>query len=132
MIMVLSCCDLLAVLIDNLWIAVVATLMTEKLDVNFRWFHLVAKFAVRCHPLRCPCMWTTDESSNTSVSFDDATLAAMWAKTIMWMNSTLNCLKFYCKNNVLRSEVLIRFLHCKLTCKYTQQKMSENEQLVPS
>ena len=43
--MVLSCCDLLAVLIHNPWIAVVAVLfVTEKLDVNAQWFNLVAKF----------------------------------------------------------------------------------------
>jgi hypothetical protein len=35
---------------------------------------------------------------------DNATLAGMWARTIMLMNCTFNCLIFYWKNNVLRTE----------------------------
>ena len=47
MIMVLSCCDLLAVLTNNPLQAVVAMLsMTEKLDVNARWPPLVARVTI--------------------------------------------------------------------------------------
>ena len=46
-IMMLSCCDLLAVLTNNLWITVAAVLsMTEKLDVNAAWNRLTSKFAI--------------------------------------------------------------------------------------
>ena len=47
MIMVLSCCDLLAVLTNSLPMAVVALLwLTGKLDVNARWPHLILRLAV--------------------------------------------------------------------------------------
>ena len=47
MIMVLSCCDLLAVLTNNLWIAVGALLlMTAKLDVNATWPDLVGQVTI--------------------------------------------------------------------------------------
>ena len=47
MIMVLSCCDLLAVLTNNLWLAAVALLlMTGKLDVNATWPDLVARATI--------------------------------------------------------------------------------------
>ena len=47
MIMVLSCCDLLAVLTNNLWMAVGALLlMTAKLDVNATWPDLVAQVTI--------------------------------------------------------------------------------------
>jgi hypothetical protein len=41
------------------------------------------------------------ETKNTS---DNATLALIWTSTIALMNCTFNCLIFYWKNNVLRTE----------------------------
>ena len=47
MIMILSSCDLLAVIINNLWVTVVVMLlMTGKLDVNATWPDLVSKVTV--------------------------------------------------------------------------------------
>ena len=39
-----------------------------------------------------------------SSTLNDADIAALWAKTIASMNSTFNCLIFYWKNKVLRTE----------------------------
>ena len=45
MIMVLSCCDFLAVVTNNPLLALKATLgLTEKLDENARWLYLVLRF----------------------------------------------------------------------------------------
>ena len=50
MIMILSCCDLVAVLINNVWIAIVAMLlMTGKLEVNATWPHLVNGVTITFH-----------------------------------------------------------------------------------
>ena len=45
-------------------------------------------------------------SPETTYTLDNATLAGMWAKTISLMNCTFNCLIFYWKNKVLRTEGL--------------------------
>jgi hypothetical protein len=45
-------------------------------------------------------------SPQTKITLDNATLAAIWAKTIALMNCTFNCLIFYWKNNVLCTEGL--------------------------
>ena len=39
-----------------------------------------------------------------SATLDNGNIAALWAKTIASMNSTFNCLIFYWKNKVLRTE----------------------------
>jgi hypothetical protein len=43
-------------------------------------------------------------SPETKISLDNANLAAMWVKTIALINCTFNCLIFYWKNKVLRTE----------------------------
>ena len=43
-------------------------------------------------------------SKRKGYSLDDALLAGMWAKTIGSMNGTFNCLIFYWKNKILRTE----------------------------
>jgi multisubunit Na+/H+ antiporter MnhB subunit len=43
-------------------------------------------------------------SPETTYTLDNANLAAMWAITISLMNCTFNCLIFYWKNKVLRTE----------------------------
>jgi hypothetical protein len=43
-------------------------------------------------------------SPETTYTLDNANLAWMWTITIMLMNSTFNCLIFYWKNKVLRTE----------------------------
>ena len=45
-------------------------------------------------------------SPETTYTLDNANLAAMWAITISLMNCTFNCLIFYWKNKVLRTEGL--------------------------
>ena len=40
------------------------------------------------------------------LQFDNETLTVLWAKTIVTMNSTFNCLIFYWKNTILRTEGL--------------------------
>ena len=45
-------------------------------------------------------------SPETANTLDNATLAGMWAITISLMNCTFNCLIFYWKNKVLRTEGL--------------------------
>jgi hypothetical protein len=45
-------------------------------------------------------------SPETRNTLDNASLAAMWARTISLMNCTFNCLIFYWKNKVLRTEGL--------------------------
>ena len=45
-------------------------------------------------------------SPKTRYTLDNATLAGMWAITIASMNCTFNCLIFYWKNKVLRTEGL--------------------------
>jgi protein-S-isoprenylcysteine O-methyltransferase Ste14 len=45
-------------------------------------------------------------SPETTHTLDNANLAAMWAITIALMNCTFNCLIFYWKNKVLRTEGL--------------------------
>ena len=45
-------------------------------------------------------------SPETTNTLDNATLAGNWAKTISLMNCTFNCLIFYWKNKVLRTEGL--------------------------
>ena len=45
-------------------------------------------------------------SSETTYTLDNANLAATWARTIALMNCTFNCLIFYWKNKVLRTEGL--------------------------
>ena len=45
-------------------------------------------------------------SPETTYTLDNANLAAMWAVTISLMNCTFNCLIFYWKNKVLRTEGL--------------------------
>ena len=46
----------------------------------------------------------TMNSSKTKLNFDNAYLAEIWAKTLSSINATFNCLIFYWKNKVLRSE----------------------------
>jgi hypothetical protein len=48
----------------------------------------------------------TIHSTETTYTLDNATLAALWAKTMALMNGTFNCLIFYWKNKVLRTEGL--------------------------
>ena len=43
-------------------------------------------------------------SPETTNTLDNATLAGLWGKTISLMNCTFNCLIFYWKNKVLRTE----------------------------
>ena len=43
-------------------------------------------------------------TSKGALTFDNAHIAAHWAKTISAMNSTCNCLIFYWKNKILRTE----------------------------
>ena len=45
-------------------------------------------------------------SSETTYTLDNANLAGTWARTIALMNCTFNCLIFYWKNKVLRTEGL--------------------------
>ena len=45
-------------------------------------------------------------SPETTNTLDNATLAGLWGKTISLMNCTFNCLIFYWKNKVLRTEGL--------------------------
>jgi hypothetical protein len=45
-------------------------------------------------------------SPETRYTWDNANLAWMWAATISLMNCTFNCLIFYWKNKVLRTEGL--------------------------
>jgi multisubunit Na+/H+ antiporter MnhB subunit len=45
-------------------------------------------------------------SPETAYTLDNANLAGMWARTIVLMNCTFNCLIFYWKNKVLRTEGL--------------------------
>jgi uncharacterized membrane protein YidH (DUF202 family) len=45
-------------------------------------------------------------SPETKITLDNANLAGMWAITISLMNCTFNCLIFYWKNKVLRTEGL--------------------------
>ena len=46
----------------------------------------------------------TINSPETTFTLDNANLAAFWAKTMALMNGTFNCLIFYWKNKVLRTE----------------------------
>ena len=48
----------------------------------------------------------TINSPETTFTLDNANLAAFWAKTMALMNGTFNCLIFYWKNKVLRTEGL--------------------------
>ena len=43
-------------------------------------------------------------SKNKNIALDNAELVALWAKTIASMNSSFNCLIFYWKSKVLRTE----------------------------
>ena len=55
-------------------------------------------------------------SPETAYTLDNATLAGMWARTIVLVNCTFNCLIFYWKNKVLRTEgwkVLISLKICR-------------------
>jgi protein-S-isoprenylcysteine O-methyltransferase Ste14 len=45
-------------------------------------------------------------STETTYTLDSANLAALWARTMGVMNGTFNCLIFYWKNKVLRTEGL--------------------------
>ena len=45
-------------------------------------------------------------SPETAYTWDNANLAALWARTISLMNCTFNCLIFHWKNKVLRTEGL--------------------------
>ena len=45
-------------------------------------------------------------SPETAYTWDNATLAALWARTISLMYCTFNCLIFHWKNKVLRTEGL--------------------------
>jgi hypothetical protein len=45
-------------------------------------------------------------SPKTKNTLDDANLAWLWAVTMSLMNGTFNCLIFYWKNKVLRTEGL--------------------------
>ena len=44
------------------------------------------------------------ESKNEKRNFDNIFIAGLWASTIISMNSTFNCLIFYWKNKILRTE----------------------------
>jgi hypothetical protein len=48
----------------------------------------------------------TINSTETTYTLDNANLAAIWTRTIALMNCTFNCLIFYWKNKVLRTEGL--------------------------
>jgi hypothetical protein len=48
----------------------------------------------------------TIHSTETTHTLDNASLAALWAKTMALMNGTFNCLIFYWKNKVLRTKGL--------------------------
>jgi hypothetical protein len=48
----------------------------------------------------------TIHSTESAYTLDNANLAAFWAKTMALMNCTFNCLIFYWKNKVLRTEGL--------------------------
>ena len=52
------------------------------------------------------CIGLRINSPETTNTLDNANLAVMWARTIMLMNCTFNCLIFYWKNKVLRTEGL--------------------------
>ena len=46
----------------------------------------------------------TSRSKHSALTFDGDQLAGLWSRTIMSMNSTFNCLIFYWKNKILRSQ----------------------------
>jgi hypothetical protein len=54
----------------------------------------------------CVYMGLRINSPETACTLDNATIAWMWAATISLMNCTFNCLFFYWKNKVLRTEGL--------------------------
>ena len=43
-------------------------------------------------------------SKDKDTTFNDADFVGLWARTIASMNSTFNCLIFYWKNKILRTE----------------------------
>ena len=43
-------------------------------------------------------------SKEEEFTWDDVNLASLWSRTVSSMNSTFNCLIFYWKNKILRSE----------------------------
>ncbi len=45
-----------------------------------------------------------EKNSKTRMSFDDGNFARLWSRTLMSMNCTCNCLIFYWKNKILRTE----------------------------
>ena len=54
----------------------------------------------------CVCIGLRINSPETRYTLDNANLAGFWAITIALMNCTFNCLIFYWKNKVLRTEGL--------------------------
>jgi hypothetical protein len=48
----------------------------------------------------------TINTTETTYTLDNATIAEIWTRTIAFMNCTFNCLIFYWKNKVLRTEGL--------------------------
>ena len=65
----------------------------------------VACFAILSIPLFIYIVLTIHSSKSTLSTLDSVEVtAALWAKTIASMNSTFNCLIFYWKNKILRTE----------------------------
>ena len=127
MIILLSCCDLLAVLTNNPLIAFITmSWLKGKLDVNARWPHIslswtntflgFSYFALLVMNLvACGVVISIPafvyigliiNSPESRYTLDNANLAAISAVTISLMNCTFNFLNFYWKNKVLRSEGL--------------------------
>ena len=50
--------------------------------------------------------WNENKLVRDNIYLNNANLAAIWAVTIALMNCTFNCLIFYWKNKVLRTEGL--------------------------
>jgi hypothetical protein len=59
----------------------------------------------------------TINSTETTYTVDNANIAALWTQTTALMNCTFNCLIFYWKNKVLRTEGLKVLKSMKVVCR---------------
>ncbi len=60
-------------------------------------------------------------SKKTTMLFDDGNLARLWGTTLMSMNCTWNCLIFYWKNKILRTEGMKLIKGMKLCRRFRSQ-----------
>ena len=60
-------------------------------------------------------------SKEDKLVLDNAHIAAFWAKTILSINSTFNCLIFYWKNKILRKEAMKLLKHMKICRRFRSQ-----------